>query len=77
MSFTWKIFFGEFAKKLLEYKNRRQELVETIYSVLGDIKNDSGTSVIDYFKKVNDNMTDIDPFSVFAIFNRTSNDNVR
>ena len=77
MSFTWKIFFGEFAKKLLEYKNRRQELVETIYSVLGDIKNDSGTSVIDYFKKVNDNMSDIDPFSVFAIFNRTSNDNVR
>ena len=54
MSFTWKKFYVEFAKKLLEYKSRRQELVETIYSVLGDTLNDSGTSVINYFKKDKD-----------------------
>ena len=78
MSFTWKKFYVEFAKKLLEYKNRRQELVETIYSVLGDTLNDSGTSVVNYFKKDKDTkLTDTDPFSVFAIFNRTSNDSVR
>ena len=78
MSFTWKKFYGEFAKKLLEYKNRRQELVETIYSVLGDTLNDSGTSVVNYFKKDKDTkLTDTDPFSVFAIFNRTNNDSVR
>ena len=78
MSFTWKKFYEEFAKKLLEYKNRRQELVETIYSVLGDTLNDSGTSVVNYFKKDKDTkLTDTDPFSVFAIFNRTSNDSVR
>lgn len=78
MSFTWKKFYGEFAKKLLEYKNRRQELVETIYSALGDTLNDSGTSVVNYFKKDEDiKLTDTDPFSVFAIFNRTSNDSVR
>ena len=78
MSFTWKKFYGEFAKKLLEYKNRRQELVETIYSALGDTLNDSGTSVVNYFKKDEDTkLTDTDPFSVFAIFNRTNNDNVR
>ena len=78
MSFTWKKFYGEFANKLLEYKNRRQELVETIYSALGDTLNDSGTSVVNYFKKDEDTkLTDTDPFSVFAIFNRTNNDNVR
>ena len=78
MSFTWKKFYVEFAKKLLEYKSRRQELVETIYSVLGDTLNDSGTSVVNYFKKDKDTkLTDTDPFSVFGIFNRTNNDSVR
>ena len=78
MSFTWKNFYGEFAKKLLEYKSRRQELVEILYSALGDTLNDSGTSVVNYFKKDKDTkLTDTDPFSVFGIFNRTSNDSVR
>ena len=78
MSFTWIPFYKEFAHKLLEYKNRRQELVETIYSVLDSTMNDSGTSVVNYFKKDKDErLTDTDPFSVFAIFNRTSNDKVR
>ena len=78
MSFTWKKFYVEFAKKLLEYKNRRQELVETIYSALGDTLNDSGTSVVNYFKKDKDTkLTDTDPFSIFAIFNRTNNESIR
>ena len=78
MSFTWIPFYKEFAQKLLEYKNRRQELVETIYSALGDTLNDRGTSVVNYFKKDKDTeLTDTDPFSVFAIFNRTNNDSVR
>ena len=78
MSFTWIPFYKEFAHKLLEYKNRRQELVETIYSVLDNTQNDSGTSVVNYFKKDKDErLTDTDPFSVFAIFNRTSNVKVR
>ena len=78
MSFTWIPFYKEFAHKLLEYKNRRQELVETIYSVLDSTMNDSGTSVVNYFRKDKDErLTDTDPFSVFAIFNRTTNDKVR
>ena len=78
MSFTWIPFYKEFAHKLLEYKNRRQELVETIYSVLDNTQNDSGTSVVNYFKKdKEERLTDTDPFSVFAIFNRTTNDKVR
>ena len=78
MSFTWIPFYKEFAQKLLEYKSRRQELVEILYSALGDTLNDSGTSVVNYFKKDKDTkLTDTDPFSVFAIFNRTNNDSVR
>ena len=78
MSFTWIPFYKEFAHKLLEYKNRRQELVETIYSVLDNTQNDSGPSVVNYFKKdKEERLTDTDPFSVFAIFNRTTNDKVR
>ena len=78
MSFTWIPFYKEFAQKLLEYKNRRQELVETIYSALDNTQNDSGTSVVNYFKKdKEERLTDTDPFSVFAIFNRTTNDKVR
>ena len=78
MSFTWIPFYKVFAHKLLEYKNRRQELVETIYSALDNTQNDSGTSVVNYFKKDKDErLTDTDPFSVFAIFNRTSNVKVR
>ena len=78
MSFTWIPFYKEFAHKLLEYKNRHQELVETIYSVLDNTQNDSGTSVVNYFKKdKEERLTDTDPFSVFAIFNRTTNDKVR
>ena len=78
MSFTWIPFYKEFAQKLLEYKNRRQELVETIYSALDNTQNDSGTSVVNYFKKdKEERLTDTDPFSVFAIFNRTSNFKVR
>ena len=78
MSFTWIPFYKEFAHKLLEYKNRRQELVETIYSALDNTQNDSGTSVVNYFKKdKEERLTDTDPFSVFAIFNRTTNDKVR
>ena len=78
MSFTWIPFYKEFAQKLLEYKNRRQELVETIYSALDNTQNDSGTSVVNYFKKdKEERLTDTDPFSVFAIFNRTTNVKVR
>lgn len=61
--FTWIPFFKEFADKLLEYKEKREELVEIVYSLDGKyvnyIHNDDGNKV-----------TDIDPFSVFAIFNR-------
>ena len=60
----------ELADKLLLYKNKRHELVNIIYSLdrryVNYIHNDDGTDV-----------SDIDPFSVFAIFNRKITDKNR
>lgn len=66
-SFTWIPFYTEMAEKLLEYKDNRKELVKIVYGMdrqfVNYIKDDAGN---DY--------PDIDPFSVFAIFNRKITD---
>ena len=68
--FTWIPFYTELAEKLLEYKDNRDELVKIIFGMerqyVNYIKDDNGN---DY--------TDIDPFSVFAIFNRSSTEERR
>lgn len=51
----WTEFYTEFADKLLQYKNNRQELIRIIKEI-PSIK----------FP----NISDIDPFSVFGFFNR-------
>lgn len=60
---TWIPFYQEFAQKLLPYKNNRKDLLAIVYSLDSKftdyIHNDDGSKV-----------GDIDPFSVFAIFNR-------
>jgi hypothetical protein len=65
-SFSWIPFYQELAEKLLEYKDKRENLVQFVYS-LGDcssfIKKDDGSEV-----------EDIDPFTAFAIFNRQIGD---
>ena len=69
-SFTWIPFYTEMAEKLLEYKDNRKELVKIVYGMdrqfVNYIKDDAGN---DY--------PDIDPFSVFAIFNRKITDERR
>lgn len=66
----WTDFYMEFADKLLEYKNNRKELINKIYKVFedldmrvpnlgGDVK--IGNTVIPF---------DMDPFTVFAFFNK-------
>jgi len=67
--FTWIPFYQELAKALLKYKNNRKPLVDWIYSELSKVG--SGT-LVDYLKeKDGSQIVDIDPFSVFAIFNRS------
>lgn len=69
-SFTWIPFYTEMAEKLLKYEDNRDELVKIVYGMdrqfVNYIKDDAGN---DY--------QDIDPFSVFAIFNRKITDERR
>ena len=65
MAYTWIPFYKELAQKLLQFRNDRQPLIDWIYS---NIKSE-------YIKHLKDapdgrRVADVDPFTVFAIFNR-------
>ncbi|MBO5629309.1 MAG: AAA family ATPase [Aeriscardovia sp.] len=67
--FTWIPFYKELAKALLIYKDNRKPLVDWIYSELSKV---GSSSLVDYLKEDDGSkIVDIDPFSVFAIFNRS------
>lgn len=64
MQFDWINFYSELATKLLSFKNDRKTLIEKIKSVYTSIdmkipKLDGGDEIID-----------IDPFTVFGLFNK-------
>ena len=66
--FTWIPFYAELAKALLAYKNNRKPLVDFVYSDLSQV---GGRSLVDYIHMEDGSkVKDIDPFSLFAIFNR-------
>ena len=70
-NFTWVPLFEELAKKLLIYKDNRAPLVEWIYEELGMVTRDNGNSLVSYLHmRDGSRIVDIDPFSVFGIFNR-------
>ncbi len=65
MAYTWIPFYKELAEKLLQFRNDRQPLIDWIYS---NIKSE-------YIKHLKDapdgrRVADVDPFTVYAIFNR-------
>ena len=70
--FTWIPFYEEFSQKLMEYKDQVDEngnhstLVEKIKSL-----NSEWTDFL-RAKAVNGDFADVDPFTIFAIFNRSS-----
>lgn len=67
-NFSWIPFYTELAKALLRYKEDRKPLVDWIYSELSKV---GPRSLVGYLKeKDGSKIVDIDPFSVFAIFNR-------
>lgn len=69
--FTWIAFYKEFALKLLQFKNNRKPLVDFIQSGDEGFINQAGKSLVDYLHMQGGSpIADIDPFSVFAIFNR-------
>lgn len=68
MKYTWIPFYTELSHKLLDYKDKRAELVDFIYS-------DEGLGYYTNYLHTEDKdqrIDDIDPFSFFGIFN-TSN----
>ena len=66
--FTWIPFYTELAKKLLEYKNNRADLISFIFSKDGLLDFSNYLHLQDKTQKIND----IDPFSFMGIFNRGS-----
>ncbi len=62
--FTWVDFYSEFATKLLEYKSNRAELIEKIQNIYKKI----GIAIPTLER--GKTLVDIDPFTVFALFNR-------
>lgn len=71
MQFEWIDFYTEFATALLSYKSNRKALIEKIKKVYADIgiklpKLESGNEIID-----------IDPFTVFGLFNKGISDSKR
>ncbi len=69
--FTWIGFYEEFATKLLEYKDKRTELIDKIRSIYER----AGTALPTLDK--DNNITDIDPFTVFGLFNKGLSDENR
>ena len=69
--FTWIGFYEEFATKLLEYKDKRTKLIDKIRSIYERAEMSLPTLDKD------NNITDIDPFTVFGLFNKGLTDGNR
>ncbi len=69
--FTWIPFYKELAKALLRYRDNRRPLVDWIYQEIGAVTRTGNKTLVDYLHMRDKSpITDIDPFSVYAIFNR-------
>lgn len=64
--FQWVDFYKEFAGKLLAYKNNRTELVEKVKAIY------EKTGINMPTLELNNQLVDIDPFTVFGLFNKSS-----
>lgn len=69
--FKWVSFYMAFASKLVEFKNNRKELIEKIQKVYKNI--DMKLPRLG----INNVPSDIDPFTVFGLFNKGISDNNR
>ena len=69
--FEWIAFYQEFTSKLLNYKAHRTELVEKVKAIYANTGMNMPTL------ERNNNLIDIDPFTVFGLFNKKLTDNNR
>lgn len=66
MKYTWIPFYKEFAEKLMNYRNDRSSLLSLIY----ENKEQFLAKYLHDNKGDDDLLTDVDPFTVFGLFNR-------
>ena len=64
--FQWVDFYKEFANKLLAYKNNRPDLVDKVKAIYES----TGINMPTLEKE--NQLVDIDPFTVFGLFNKSS-----
>lgn len=64
-NYEWIDYYNNFAKKLLSYKNNRKNLIEIIKNVFTETNINLPTL------ENENNIIDIDPFTVFGLFNKT------
>lgn len=64
--FDWVDFYKELASKLLQYKDNRQELVEKVRTIYEN----TGINLPTLERE--NQIVDIDPFTVFGLFNKSS-----
>ena len=69
--YDWINFYKEFAKTLLTYKDKRAELIKKVNAIYSQTGIDMPLLEEDY------NIIDIDPFTVFGIFNKQITDENR
>ena len=69
--FEWIRFYKEFALKLLEYRDKRNQLVEKVRSIY------TLTGMNMPTLERENNLVDIDPFTVFGLFNKKLTDDKR
>ena len=76
-NFSWIEFYEELANKLLEYKDKRPDLLAKLENILKSVKGKEiqnnkvdSKDLIDTFCAYIGGSSDIDPFTIFAIFNR-------
>ncbi|WP_245870584.1 AAA family ATPase [Ezakiella peruensis] len=67
--FQWTYFYMELASKLLEYKDKRAELLDILKDIYKTLNMD-----YPFKEKGQDDYDDICPFTVFASFNKRMND---
>ncbi len=64
--FDWVDFYKELSGKLLTYKNNRKDLIETVKQIF--ISSEINMPSLDK----DNHLVDIDPFTVFGLFNKSS-----
>ena len=71
-NYEWVDIYQELADKLLEYKDKREELIDIIYKIFSKIEGVKLAKLEDDGQGNSIKPYDIDPFTIFALFNKNN-----